>query len=427
MFDPLSVAGSAVGIISLGLQVTQSLYNYYAALSSQNSDIAHTTHKLENLLEMLNSLQAHLDSRKIKVGEANMLNTIKSTIQQCGECIQELDEESQKFKKMPVDSVRTAIRVTSRRLAYPFRQSTLQKLDEDIDELVTHLSLALQLLQQEDIDHVQNEIENTRAVLDLVRASQISSQIQDWLKAPDASIDFNDACSKKHPGTGLWFVKSSSFTTWLELPRSFLWLKGFAGCGKSVLCSTAIQHTFRHRRSNPQIGIAFFFFTFNDGNKQNTSAMLRALVMQLSSQLGGKHTALTRLYESYRNTTPPDQALLECLHQLVRAFRDVYIVIDALDESARDENRDAMLQSLNDIRGWSESGLHLLVTSRDEVDIRDALEAAPEEAVVMRNDGIDEDIAKFVSQHLRENRRLRKWQEYHGRIEQVLIEKAKGV
>ncbi|KAK2064754.1 hypothetical protein LY76DRAFT_24658 [Colletotrichum caudatum] len=250
MSDPLSVAGSVVGIISLGLQVAQSLYNYYAAVNAQYSDVTYTARKLESLLEMLNCIQTHLDGRKIKVDGTRVLKNIESAVEQCEECIQELQEESRKFERVPVDGIRTAIRAIGRQIAYPFRQSTLQKLDEDIDELVTHLSLALQLLQQDVTDRVQDEIKDTKAVLDLVGASQLSYEIQTRLKAPNSSIDFNDACKKKHPGTGLWFVKSSSFISWLEHPRSFLWLKGFTGCGKSVLSSTAVQYAFRHRRSN---------------------------------------------------------------------------------------------------------------------------------------------------------------------------------
>ncbi|WDK17851.1 hypothetical protein CGRA01v4_09136 [Colletotrichum graminicola] len=426
MSDPLSVTGSVVGIISLGLQVTQSLYNYYTAINAQYSDVTHTARKLKDLLEILNCLQTHLSGR-VKVDGTHVLKNIESNIRQCEEYIQELQEESRKFEREPVDGIRTAIRATGRRLAYPFRESTLKKLDEDIDELVIHLSLALQLLQQDVTDRMQDEIEDTRAVLNLVRASQLSSEIRNWLKAPDASIDFNDACNKKNPGTGLWFIKSPSFVSWLEHPRSFFWLKGFAGCGKSVLCSTAIQHAFRHRRFNPKVGIAFFSFTFADEGEKDTSAMIRALLLQLSSQLGVTNTALARLYERHRTTTPSDQAFLGCLRQLVRDFLDIYIAIDALGESPREKHRDAMLQALSDIRAWQEPGLHILVTSRDEIDIRDALGAMPEEVVVMKNDGIGKDIASFVSQHLRDNRRLRKWQKHYARIEQVLTEKANGV
>src|SRR5205085_11269328 len=68
-----------------------------------------------------------------------------------------------------------------------------------------------------------------------------------------------------------------------------------SGCGKSVLCSTAIQYTFRHRRSDPDVGIAFFYFTFNDESKQDESAILRALLLQLSGQHSDGHPGLISL------------------------------------------------------------------------------------------------------------------------------------
>ena len=165
--------------------------------------------------------------------------SIEGSIQMCEEHIQELQSKVEKFKDSSGNSIRVAVQTTTRQVAYPFKQSTLRKLDADIDEIVSNLSLALAVLQQNDIGNVQGDIEDAKAVLDLVRATQLSSTIRDWLKAPDATTNYNDACKLKHPRTGLWFVKGSSFSTWLVKDKSFLWLNGFAGCGKSVLCSTA--------------------------------------------------------------------------------------------------------------------------------------------------------------------------------------------
>ena len=164
-----------------------------------------------------------------------------------------------------------------------------------------------------------------------------------------------------------------------------------------------------------------------DESKQDTSAMLRALVLQLSSQLNDNHGHLSRLHGSYRNAMPPDQALVDCLHQLVRAFDDVYILLDALDESPRDKHRGDMLQALADFRAWPEPGLHILVTSREETDIRDELDASQHEIISLKNDSVNRDIAAFISKHLRENRRLRKWEEHYDQIEIALTEGAKGV
>ena len=429
--DGLSVAASVAGIISLGIQVTQSLIDFYEAYKGQKSDIANTAKKLENLLCVLESLRRQLTNRKFRADEQDLLETIEGSIEVCEENIHELQTKVDKYKDSSGDGIRAAARTATRQLAYPFRHSTLLKLDADIDEIVSHLSLALQVLQQKDIGNVQDDIMDANAVLDLVRADQISSTIRDWLKAPNATDNYNEAVKKKHPGTGIWFVKGSSFSAWLAKPKSFLWLKGFAGCGKSVLCSTAIQYALRHRRSNPRIGIAFFFFTFSDDSKQDASAMLRALVLQLSSQLNDNYRILSQLHDSYRIATPPDYALADCLHQLVRAFEHVYIILDALDESPQNKHRRDMLQALVDIWAWSEPCLHLLVTSRDENDIRDVLRdevyTSPDEIVSMKNDSVDSDIAAFVSKHLRDNRRLRKWEDCYERIETVLTERAKGV
>ncbi|KIW21484.1 hypothetical protein PV08_02064 [Exophiala spinifera] len=425
--EGLSVAASLAGIISLGIHVTQSLVDFYTAYKDQQSHVARTIKKLEHLLNLLKSLHEQLTGRQFRPDEHSLLESIEDSIKDCQEYIDELQIEILKFKVKSTDGIKAVAQTSARRLAYPLRQSTLQKLDEDVNEAVCHLSLALQVLQQNDIGNVQDNVEDTKALLDLVRSSQVSSDIREWLRAPDATKNYNEACQKKHPGTGLWFVKSSSFSSWLTSPNSFLWLNGFAGCGKSVLCSTAIQYAFRHRSSNPRIGLAFFFFTFNDDTKQDASAMLRSLVVQLSCQLNDKHGLLSQWHNSYRNAMPPNQVLMDCLYQHVRAFEQTYIISDALDESPLHKDRGDMLQRLVDMRGWSERGLHLLVTSRDEPDIRRKLCALPHETISMKNDLVDNDIADFISHHLKHNEQLEAWEEYYDKIENVLTKGAKGV
>jgi hypothetical protein len=429
--DGLSVAASVTGILSLGVQITKSLVDFYAAYKSQKSSVIHTVKELERLLGTLESLHNYLACRTFLADKKELLQNIQDEINYCEEYIKELQNEIEKFKDNPKDGIRAAARTAAYKIAYPFRQSTLQKLDENVDEIVSHLSLALQVLEQKTIGDIQDDIKDTKALLHLVRADQMSLSIREWLKAPDATINYNEACKKRYGSTGLWLVKGGSFSTWLRKPNSFLWLTGFAGCGKSVLCSTAIQHIFQHRNSDPRIGIAFFFFSFNDESKQDTSAMLRALVLQLSSQLNDNDDILLQLYNTYRNTIPTDQVFVECLHQLIQRFDSTYIILDALDESPRDKHRGDVLRVLSDLRMWSEHGLHLLVTSREEPDIRDVLlgelGASSVEIISLKNNSVDGDITSFISGSLKNDRRLRKWENYHDQIERALNERAKGV
>ncbi|MCJ1455393.1 hypothetical protein MMC28_005748 [Mycoblastus sanguinarius] len=304
MTDPLSVAAGVAGLVSLGIQVTQSLVDFYNAYKKRDSDLVGMTERLESLLDIFQYLKKTLLDRTFQADEQGLIESIETSIQNCDELIQELQDECQKFSKASSNGIKAAVRVAGRRATYPFRQSTLQKLDEDTGEIRANLSFALDMLQLKDTKRIQDDFTETKVLLDLVRTSQISSILRDWLHAPDATIDHNAACAKKHPGTGTWLVESPQFSRWLIEENSIMWLNGFAGSGKSVLCSTAIQFALRHRRSDSNVGIAFFYFTFNDELKQDVSAMLRALLLQLSSQLQDGHADLTRLHDSYKASTP---------------------------------------------------------------------------------------------------------------------------
>jgi hypothetical protein len=427
MTDPFSVATGIAGLISLGIQVTGSLVKFYTSYKGQDSDVTRTTEKLESLLHTFQFLDATLQSRTFRPDEVDLIKNIESSIHKCDDLIQELKQECEKFDKASINGIKGTIKVAGRRAAYPFRQSTLQKLDEDISEIRDNLSLALEVLQLRDHKSTQNDITELKSLVEIVRASQISSTIRDWLKAPDATVNHNAACAKRHPGTGMWFIKGHIFTTWLTQDRSFLWLNGFAGCGKSVLCSTAIQYTFRYKRSDRGVAIAFFYFTFNDESKQDESAVLRTLLLQLSGQLSDSHTDLARLCDSYHTSIPPAIVLIAHLRHLIQRFDQVYILLDALDESPRYGQRDRVLNTIETMRKWLLPGLHLLVTSRDEPDIRESLSPVGDEEVIMKNTEINHDISNFISRQLEIDPKLRKWRACHDRIQQVLAERAQGV
>ncbi|KAM7182918.1 Ankyrin repeat-containing domain protein [Rhypophila sp. PSN 637] len=415
MADPLSVAGTAVGIISLGLQVTKGLVDFYTAAKDAKAETASTAKKLCGLFDLLNILNCQIAGRTFHHNELNLLGAIERQICNCDELVRELNTINKKFCS---DSTNNVFH-----LRYPFRQETLQKLGKDIDATVEYLQLALQTLQQHDTQEL-------KLLLDLARADQVSSTIRDWLKAPDVSVEYNAACKKRDPTTGLWLVKGPLFSSWLQTSNSFLWLSGFAGCGKSVLCSTAIQHAFRYRRGSPRIAVAFFFFVFDDKFKQDASAMLRGLILQLSAQLKD-NAPLSRLHNSYRDTTPPDDVLAICLQQLIRMFDHVYILLDALDESPRGKHRDGVLEVLVAIRKWEEPGLHILVTSRKEPDIREAIRdqlgAMGGDVLSMENSSVDQDITNYIARHLQENKKLQKWKDHHEHIKAELANRAKGV
>ena len=427
MGDPLSMAAGVAGLVSLGLQTTEYLVKYYTVYRNRDDNLARTADRLDDLLQYLRTIDDIVRTRTWRAKEKTILHNFEQSICHCEDVIYELQAEVRKLQKEPADTFIQKVRTAGRRATYPFRQSTLKKLDEDVDEFRDNISMALQALQLKEHQNTQDGIEEMKKVMLNAQAQNVAADIRHWLRAADATIDYNVACAKRHTGTGQWFIQSAAFTTWLQQDNSFLWLYGFAGCGKSILCSTAIQHTFRQQRSQPGSALAFFFFTFNDESKQDASAVLRALLLQLCGQIAGMDTDLARLKDSYNHGTPPVSTLMEYLRQAATRSRHVYILLDALDECPADKTRDDVLSAIQAIRHWSLPGLHLLVTSRDAIDIRQTLNVEAQNTVSLKNENVSQDILHYVSHQVDNDPRLRRWGNHRETIKQYLAQRANGV
>lgn len=427
MADPLSIASGVTGLISFGIQITHALVDFYTAYKGQDTEIVRITENLASLLGTFRVLDT-LREKTFKPEEQPLLRNIENFIKQCETIIQELQDEFIKFQKEPSGGLRDRIQVAGRRVSYPFRKSTLLGLQEAIDAIRDNLSFVLQILDVQNHKSTQDEVSELKSLLERMSLSQVSSAIRGWLDAPDASVNHNAACAKRHTGTGLWLVKGEAFRGWREQPNSFLWVNGFAGGGKSVLCSTAIQYTFREKGHAPGMGIGFFYFDFNDLSKQSQFGALCALILQLSGQVQDGNKDLEHLYESHGSgsSTPPSPMLVAYLQRLCQRFTNVYIFLDALDESPRDDMRDGVLDLVATIRGWSLPGLHLLVTSRDLFDIRDSLNPIDDEDVAMKRGAVDEDITMWISSQLNHNQKLKRCKPRLEEIQSILTEHAQG-
>jgi ankyrin repeat domain-containing protein 50 len=427
MSDPLSIVAAAAGLIALGIEVSKGLIAFYKKSKSQDASVARTVRKLDKLLSTLEELGQSLRHRNPKANEAAQNQNVEDSIQNCKEIVAELQFELEKVSDLPEKGIQAVSKRIGRKLTYPFKESTLQKLDEDISDFRDNLQAALSVLQLKRVDSIQEDTADLKILVTLLRASQISDTVRQWLKAPDPTFDHNEACKRRHPRTGLWLVTGPAFEKWLEKDLSFLWISGRPGCGKTVLSSTAIQYSLQHRRSNPSIGIAFHYFSFSDDSKQDVSGLLRALLLQLSNQVEDGDADLSSLHDTHKDAHAPVPALMLTLKRVITKFQDVYVVVDALDESPRGEKRDAVLETLSEIRRWSMRGLHILVTSRDEHDIREHLELQLNEEVRMDKSVVDQDIKDYIIQRLQRDIKLKKFAKHHADIKKTLIQRADGM
>jgi hypothetical protein len=239
----------------------------------------------------------------------------------------------------------------------------------------------------------------------------VLGELCDWLSAPDPSTNYHRARKQRQPGTGLWLLEDRSFTRWKVTSASRLWLHGIPGCGKTILSSAVIEHVFQYCSDNPATAIAYFYFDFNDAQKQDPELMLRSLLCQLLERVTTTSESIETLASLCRNKQqqPSQQALMTLMEHVIQEFAQVYIVIDALDECTQ---RSELMDLLKILLKSQPPNLHLLVTSRKERDIELLLQPwlREEDAMYLQSDVVDKDIQQYIRQRLSMDKSLIKWE-----------------
>ena len=202
--------------------------------------------------------------------------------------------------------------------------------------------------------------------------------------------------------------------------------------GKTFLCSTAIENVREERgiATDKAIGVAYFFFDFNNRDQQYCDTMLRSLISQLWVQKQEDANAVDALYFACGSgaSQPSSNMLKNTLKELVQRFVDAFVILDALDEC---KERRRLMPNLEEMAAWKISSLHMLVTSRKERDIEDSLSTITddEQRICIQSALVEGDIRNYVRSRIRTDRNLKKWQkpEVQTEIETVLMEKAGGM
>ncbi|KAF8514686.1 hypothetical protein JB92DRAFT_2811297 [Gautieria morchelliformis] len=300
---------------------------------------------------------------------------------------------------MEVDKTRLTLKIDGGVEALQIQNAEINQSIEKTKSGMGDVASATQELK-DNVQSMQRQKAQMREAMEQARLQEHRQKIYDWLGAPDHQSKHRDACRARQKGTGSWFVNGAHFQDWRGAPHSFLWLHGIPGAGKTILCSTIIDELSDHCSSDPTLAMAFFYFDFN--NKDSLpNAMLRSLIEQLSLQCASTPHALELLYsknEQGDGQRIPGQHLMSTLKTIVKSFRAVYIVFDALDEC---RERSGLLKVLEDVHDWELDTLHLLATSREEGDIRKALSGVVSHKVPMDESFVGRDIRAYVSTRLK--------------------------
>jgi hypothetical protein len=150
MTDPFSVAGSAVGIVSLGLTVCKELISYVGHVKDRDLEVELISGRMEKLTEYLEQLQAivnRVDSQTTMFG-SNVTAMATSGIEACAAALRKVETKLPSTIDPHNDTTfRGQARAWKTRLAYPFRREDILFLKDLVESVQQNLTTALQALQ----------------------------------------------------------------------------------------------------------------------------------------------------------------------------------------------------------------------------------------------------------------------------------------
>ncbi|KAI9666565.1 MAG: hypothetical protein M1821_004501 [Bathelium mastoideum] len=424
--------GTALSVVSLGIQCCQGILSYYESFRDQDASIDAMWRSAQALANVF-----HILERTVRASsDAALVKQIMENIESCQECLQILRKKLDKIRgQTPAsDSLKEQLRSLGKRALYPFKESTLIKLREIIQDLRDNLTVALAGLQ---LNNENTIIESLKTLT--VDVHEVQEYIKDenrekvltWLSPIDVASNHASATKKREENTGSWFLEGDKYNLWKNSTTSRLWINGNPGCGKTILCTSIIDDLLTDAPGKPTSAVVFFYFSFAHAQRQTRDTLLSSILVQLC-QGRPLPPSVQDLYDQRQQVRPSVDQLTKTLLSVLTTCGNVFLVIDALDEcpgETEGQERQGVLEWLLDLSCLQTCKLHILVLSRKEPDIQFTLSSTLDwpQVTITKDDNLD-DIALYIRRQLRINCRLRALdQATKQNVEKTLVEGAEGM
>ncbi|KAL1846031.1 hypothetical protein Daus18300_014378 [Diaporthe australafricana] len=358
MADPLSLAASLAGLVSLSDSVFRHVYKYV-----RGEEITKIAQEMQSFTGVLRSIQALAESLEEDGDTYDPVIRVHHVYH----CEQTLNRVHDRMKR----AVQKVAKGRSReglvqQLKWPFSKSETLEILEELERHKSNMNLGIgtdsiqkmQILlsKQKETDIVVGETRqtvrelHTEIVVDAKKRRVLEFFMDTKTVNPQTSLDTN--IKMRHPMTGLWLTESPVFIQWLDTPGSKIWLSGIPGGGKTVLAGAVIQEVLTHASQELTIGAAFFFCDYKNAETLKSKNIIGALASQLARQKDEAFDLLQDYYndlhseESLPKTADPDD-LRALVGKMSELFEQVLVVVDGLDECG--DSMDEVAEMLFDL------------------------------------------------------------------------------
>lgn len=385
MADPLSVAASIAGLLSLADSAFRGVFRYSKAVSNAQDGIKALNTELRSVASVLHGVKLLAETMETDTQRFSQLRL--EHVNSCRSILDEILRRIDRFESGSKSTSRVERAIQS--LKWPFSKSRTSEMVTELSHQKSTLQLALQASTMEDlmlclsnmkvigdkVDQIHERVESLE-VLTRIHIDGERTSILDFFMIDDPSPNLRTSWDLRQPLTGMWLTESPRFRQWLTEPRSKIWLSGIPGAGKTVLAGAVIREALGRLETEPNVGVAFFFCDYKKKTSWEICNILRALAAQLGRQSDSAFEVLKQYHGKIQprsgvRLTPGVEDLRDLLIRQTEEFDQVLIVVDGLDECGDKAGEVSMM--LSEVVQYAAT-VSMALSSRHEADIKDHLE-----------------------------------------------------
>jgi ankyrin repeat protein len=291
-------------------------------------------------------LSAEVQATEEKLKGIIMLNNSNSSANVLGEIARNISSNSEKFCHL--------FQVALRGMGEVIVPLLEDQRDTAHDQLATEQR---QLEMMEGDSHIQKQIlanqQHQSSILKEREAREFSEKekkVREAFRIDTGQPDYKfwkDNTKDRADDTCEWFLKHSSYHSWLDKETGVLLVTANPGCGKSVLAKYLIDKELPSRQTTSSM-VCYFFFKekIQETLRQALCALIYQLLFQDRNLIAHAMDYFTDGEEGKKSITSVN-VMLEILEQIIRDKnrKTITLVVDALDECVQTNNGD-------DVQRW---------------------------------------------------------------------------
>ncbi|XXH02817.1 hypothetical protein Hte_009204 [Hypoxylon texense] len=188
MAEPVGITGTAVGIVSLCLQMYSGLKGYLDDYRGRNEYVRKALVHLDRLQRLISVVESVIPA--LRNGHYTPSQTVVLCLQDCEDQIKFLDTELQKYSRPVPTNLKGKLKDTMRKLEFPLARPELERLASNLDRINNLITVALQALglhiQSTNQDELKDLSGSIRAAV--VEMATIQAKV-DEIKSRGAALE----------------------------------------------------------------------------------------------------------------------------------------------------------------------------------------------------------------------------------------------